>query len=224
MANRSYLYSIDFDLSRQERSDSDKILSIAEWNYNIPIAFKLLLSVRPRKCPSLLWNYKHPIALVGDYEQGKERLYDFLDDLAKQDMYDHKYLQDCIKLTEDFLEREDRRQQYFFMECGEIFDMSSIPLEDQNEVLWQQISNIDDEIKKFYSEISEINKKILDKEDELDSAKNKNVLLRIFTGKEDIPALERELRNLNRDKYSALGIDNWSEVLYFDFETRKNQD
>lgn len=224
MANRSYLYSIGFDFCRQERSCFDKVLSIAEWNYNIPIAFKILLSASPRKCPSLIWNHEHSIALVGDYEQGKERLYDFLYDLAKQDLYDHKYLQDCIKLTEDFLEREDRRQQYFLMECGEIFDMLSIPLEDQNEALWQQISNIDDEIKKFYSDISEINKKILDKEEELDSAKNKNVLLRIFTGKENIPALESELRNLNRDKYSALGIDNWSEVLYFDFELRKNQD
>ena len=47
MANRSYLYSADA-LPTAGAEKKPQAVGIAEWNYDIPLAFRLLLSAHPR--------------------------------------------------------------------------------------------------------------------------------------------------------------------------------
>lgn len=218
MANRSYLYSIDFDITQQKRAEQNKVLSISEWNYDIPISYKILLSVNTQKCHSLIWNYEHPIALTGDYEAGKNKLYEFLQQLYDLNLYDHEELHESIKLTKEFLDREDRKQKYFFLECGEIYDMEDTPLEEQNDDLLEAILGIEGGINEFINIVEELNNEIKVRKDKLKEVENASWTKRLFSKKTDTLSIEKEINDLKRKKLIELGIDNWADVLYFDFE------
>ena len=66
MANRSYLYSAD-TLPTSDVNQKPRVVGISEWNYDIPVAFRLLLSGYPRKCRSVIWDFPDEIAIAGDY-------------------------------------------------------------------------------------------------------------------------------------------------------------
>jgi hypothetical protein len=74
MANRSYLYATNtvpgIDVIQSKR----QIIGISEWNYDVPVVYKLLLSGNPRLCKSSIWDVPDLIAIVGDYSLGLERL------------------------------------------------------------------------------------------------------------------------------------------------------
>ncbi|NDV94111.1 hypothetical protein D0T84_04150 [Dysgonomonas sp. 521] len=218
MANRSYLYSIDFDVTQQKRTEQDKVLSISEWNYDIPISYKILLSVNTRKSHSLIWNYEHPIALTGDYEAGKNKLYEFLQRVYDLNLYDKEELQEIIKQTKEFLDREDRKQKYFFLECGEIYEMEDTPLEEQNDDLLEAILDVEADINEFINVVEELNNEIKVREEMLEEAKNASWIKKLFSKKVGIPSLEKDINYLKQQKIIELGIDNWTDVLYFDFE------
>jgi hypothetical protein len=126
MANRSYLYSADA-LPTAGADKKPRVVGIAEWNYDIPLAFRLLLSAHPRKCRSVIWDFPDEIALAGDYEQGVTRLLSYLDRIEQPEIAE---LRDEAR---EFLAANKRR--YFILECGEIFDMDSEPLAAQNDRL-----------------------------------------------------------------------------------------
>lgn len=221
MANRSYLYSIDFDLTKQLKSKDDRVASLSECNYVIPISFKILLSVNLQKCNSLIWNYEHPIALIGDYEMGKNKLYEFLEQLYDLKLYNNEELLERIKQTKEFLDRGDRKLKYFFLECGEIYDMKDAPLEEQNNALFESILNIEAEIKEYFQKIKDLNNQINAKEKELNEAKNLSWFKKFFSKEVDTLSLERDIKNLKQEKIIGLGIDNWTNVLYYDFEVKQ---
>ncbi len=52
MANRAYLYSTSF-LPGAE-TEFRRIVGLSEWSYDIPLAFKLLLTGNPHRCTSLI--------------------------------------------------------------------------------------------------------------------------------------------------------------------------
>ncbi len=67
MANRSYLYASDVSPQQIEQWSEGQQIGISEWNYDIPLVFKLLISGNTQPCRSLLWDESDPIALQGDY-------------------------------------------------------------------------------------------------------------------------------------------------------------
>jgi len=82
MANRSYLYSCDITPDEQDKTHLN---GIAEWNYDIPIVFKLLLSGGPKICRSSIWSLDKKIALVGDYDEGVNKLELFFQQIRRKD-------------------------------------------------------------------------------------------------------------------------------------------
>jgi hypothetical protein len=137
MANRSYLYSSNFAPSPEVNEADRRITGISSWRYDIPIVFKILLSGNPRKCLSSIWEGPEEIAIVGDYDQGLDRLLRFLDRIT---------LPEVIPLKEEarqFLTDEANKNRYFILECGEIFELYDEPLTELNDSLLAEIRNIE---------------------------------------------------------------------------------
>lgn len=136
MANRSYLYSVD-ELPIAGAEQKPRVVGISEWNYDIPLAFRLLLSAHPRKCHSLIWDYPDEIAVAGDYEQGVARLLGYLDELNRPE------LAELREEARAFLTAAENKRQYFVLECGEIFEMDLEPLTAQNERLLSELLDLE---------------------------------------------------------------------------------
>ena len=83
MANRSYLYS----LTNQPKSYYDRpesINDLSEWAYDVPLAYKILMSGNPQRCASLISDgfedevEKTPLyAITADFDIGFQRLLKF---------------------------------------------------------------------------------------------------------------------------------------------------
>ncbi len=205
MANRSYLYTIAFDPTERKKNATDRIASIAEYNYSIPLAFQILASQDPKISSSIVWDYEHPIAIVGNYAKGVAKLFSFLDEVKAKNLFPEKELSEQIEKTKTFLSRTDRTQEFAILECGEIFEMGDDELEEQNRNLFGEIKNIDKQIMDFHSEIERLNATIaqLEKDQSADEQKTK-----------------KKISELKREKWNSLAIDGWSDVLYFDFEAK----
>ena len=54
MANRSYLYNIDFNTFERPKTDEDIILSVSEYAYEIPLVYKVLVSINLTSTKSIL--------------------------------------------------------------------------------------------------------------------------------------------------------------------------
>src|SRR5690349_6988916 len=111
MANRSYLYASDLVPARDIDRSLRRIIGISEWNYDIPIAYKLLASGDPRSCMSSIWDFDGDIAIVSDYEAGVRRLFAYLDRIPES----------LIARDRDearkFLFSPENRRKYFVLEC-----------------------------------------------------------------------------------------------------------
>ena len=94
-----------------------KLVGVSEWNYDIPIAYKLLVTCNPQVCRSSIWKFDEDIAIAGEYEGGVHRLMSFLDQLPRSLI---QPLQD--EARESLMSPENRRR-FFILECGEIFEM-----------------------------------------------------------------------------------------------------
>ncbi|MFT3883272.1 MAG: hypothetical protein QM703_26915 [Gemmatales bacterium] len=139
MANRSYLYSAD-TLPTQEANTKPVAVGISEWNYDIPLAFRLLLSADPRKCRSLIWDFPDEIAIAGDYEYGVAHLFRYLDQIKDPEI---------VQLRDDarkFLGATENKRRYFILECGEIFELDSEPLAAQNDLLLSEVLEMESDL------------------------------------------------------------------------------
>ena len=83
MANRSYLYNLDFNRLDRPKTPEDSVLSVSEYAYEIPLSYKILLSNNTLNTKSILWGYEHPITISGNANKGKDSLFQFLDRLQK---------------------------------------------------------------------------------------------------------------------------------------------
>ena len=149
MANRSYLYGTNFEPSPEGDKEHRRVVGISEWNYDIPIAFKLLLSGNPKMCRSLLWDVPEEIALVGDYERGVASLFRFLDRIS---------LSEIVSLREEarqFLTSENNKSRYFVLECGEIFQMEDQAPSFHNERLLAEIQRVEAAAESILAELSQ---------------------------------------------------------------------
>ena len=147
MANRSYLYSANQDLS--------VLRDLSEWKSEVPLFHKIVLGVNTTIVNSVIWEYEHPIAIQGDFQGGLKKLYDFLDYLENQNHIDSTFLQSSRKQTlEFFAENNDRVLDLFFLEAGEAFDLigDMYPIEEQNQRLFKEITCIAQDIDRILAE------------------------------------------------------------------------
>jgi hypothetical protein len=196
MANRSYLYSSNLVPSPEANEGEGRMNGISEWNYDIPIAFKILLSANPRKCRSSIWEVPEEIAIAGDYDPGVDRLFRFLDRIALPEI---KSLKDEAR---QFLTADANKNRYFVLECGEIFEMDDEPLVEQNDRLLAEIRNIEPAMEAAIAQFSPTKPS---------EARSGGFFSRLLGSK----SLASE-KTIPPDAIHSLGLGNWSNILYFD--------
>ncbi|RMX14834.1 hypothetical protein EBQ34_08960 [Vandammella animalimorsus] len=119
------------------------------------MAYKILVSQNAHLSHSIIWDYPHPIAIQGEFEAGREKLFAFLKQLAAENIFDSVELQRQIRATEAFLEKN--RLRYAILECGEIYELEQTALEVQNQELFEQeILNIDDHLAACLAELGDM--------------------------------------------------------------------
>lgn len=195
MANRSYLYASDV-LPPQNAPVSDKMpyRSISEWNYDIPICFKLLLSCNPEARRSAIWNTEDPIAFVADYEAGLAALKDFLGQI------DFPGAHPLINEALAFLEKSENRRRHFVLEAGEIFDLKNEPMATQSAKLLRELQGAQEQATALLVSLRQV-----------PPPTTTSWLSRLLGGKKPAPAADPLM------PIYKLGLGNWSNILYFDF-------
>ena len=134
MANRSHLYSSEHIPDGTRRP----LTGIAEWSWDVPLVFKILVSDSPRACRSSIWELDEDIAIVANYEGGVKKLRDFLKRIERQDA--QPLLQEAL----DFLENPENRNTYFILEPGEIYECMDEEFHIQNANLIEEILRVED--------------------------------------------------------------------------------
>ena len=141
MANRSYMFCCSFlpgvDVPREGAAH---ITGISEWNYAIPLVARILVSAETRLCGSLIWEKAGEIALAGRYDAGLNRLEHFLARI------DHPAVASLRDEALTFLKAQGSVNDYLVLECGEIFEMSKVPIAEQAAGLLQDMRLLDAEI------------------------------------------------------------------------------
>ena len=188
MANRSYIFSIDFDRTKEERNDTKKVCGLSEYPYRIPLSYKILVSQDAKISDSIIWDYEHPIAIIADFYKGRQKLFDFLNDLLKKEIFEPIELEGQIKEAKKFLFDNAHENKYIILECGEIFEMETEKIPEENKKLFEtEIINIDETIEKHITGFQKMKDSFSQKE------------------------IETEM-------WSTLGIDFWDEILFYCFE------
>ncbi|MBD9402360.1 hypothetical protein [Comamonas sp. CMM02] len=198
MANRCYLYSTNVIPGASDELDDRKMIGIAEWDYEIPIVSKLLLSGNPKTCRSSLWENPEEIALIGDYASGVKNLENFLSQIELE------AAQNLIAETIEFLNRPENQNQYFVFECGEIFDMGDTPLFEQNLALLEELKNMQPEVERALQSLVP---------PPIEVHKSAGFFAKLFGRNSKFSVPVHDLMKSIDD----LGLGNWSNILYFDF-------
>jgi hypothetical protein len=196
VANRSYLYSTNAVPGTKSLQEKPKLRGIAEWNYDVPLVFKLLLSGNPRPCQSSIWEVTEAIAIAGDYGDGVERLTRFLKEIQAP------IAQPVIQEALAFLADDSNRNLYFVLESGEIFEMEEEPLAEQNRLLIEEIGTLDAVIKDALLSIEHPQRS---------EVKKPSFLSKMFGSS---PTPTDETVDLLK-KIHSLGLGAWSNALYF---------
>lgn len=187
MANRSYLYSSNDLPGSLEWSEKKKLQGIAEFRYDIPLLFKILLTGDPVACRSSIWETPEKIAIAGDYSQGLENLTRYLNRVT-----DPAALP-LVGESVEFLGAQKQARTHFILECGEIFDLTEGSLAEKNT--------------KLLAEIREIGAGIDQLPVPRPAATKQGLLARLFKLQAPDPL----------SPYYEIGLGAWSEILYFDF-------
>lgn len=137
LANRSYLYSCNIVPGTDAGAVARKRIGLSEWNWETPLVFRLLLSGKPRVCPSTIWDLEDEIAIVGDYAQGVEKLRAFLARITLPEA------QPLIAEAMAFLDDEANRQAWLVLECGELYDMEDADMAALNRDMLASIQDVD---------------------------------------------------------------------------------
>lgn len=189
MANRSYLYSCN--TVPGHHAETKHFAGLSEWNYSTPLIYKILLSANPEMCTSSIWDIPEKIAIVGEYEQGVKNLESFLEQIKRDDA--QPLLQEALS----FLKDEANRNEYFVLECGELYEMSNVDIFLQNKELFDEI----EDIKSEYEYALWLIQRPL-------PAQSGGLLSRLFN--------RQKPPSNTLDSIHALGLGNWSNELYQD--------
>ena len=197
MANRSYLYTTNHLPESPEWEEVRDLHSISEWNYDIPLAFKLLLAGNPMAVKSSIWETPEKIAIAGDFETGLAALNDYLSRLPPE-------AETLVAETKSFLTKASNERKYFILECGEIFDMEEGLLEAKNLALIEEIKSIRNEI-----DALAVPKLIIPEVPE------RGFLDKLLGRKQETQ------KHDPLEPFYGLGLGNWSNILYFQFGEEK---
>jgi len=217
MANRSYLYALNTDPGEYKTQTNSILHGISEYKHYIPLPFQILVSADTRMCDSLIFNHRHPLAICGRYQHGKERLFDFLEALSTRRLYPETELRQRINSSLAFFNENNSTLSYTLLECGELFEMSDEEPEKQNNELLEEILNIEDMIADFYTELDVFNLRLQNLQRQLnEQLKPQYLLQKLFQKKAepDTTAIEKEIAKIEQEKWFILGIDSWSRHLY----------
>ena len=204
MANRSYLYSVNEIPTK--KSSPDFITGLSEFSWDIPLIYKILLTGNPQKCSSIIWDNQQ-IGIVSNYQDGVRKLETFLDILEQEDINNKNEFQKHHKEIMNFLKKESNKDMYIVLEAGEIFDAEEIQLD-------ESVSHVIDEIKSISKDLDQL------LETKAKPKKWYSIFRDIFSKSERKNEI---LRKLKSDWKNELGIDCWSNNLYFDFPKKRKK-
>lgn len=190
MANRSYLYATD--RLPDGRADSSWI-GLSEWNYDIPLVYKLLLSGSPQVCLSTIWPDIGNIAIASPYALGLQQLERFLSQIHCDDA--RPLIQEAVA----FLTAQRNRRGYFVLECGEIFAMENLDTVAQCDELVGNLCNLEQEVSEALNLLNQ------------SCVKPASLLSKLF------PRRSLSMDNQTKQRQlDELGLGNWSNTLYYD--------
>lgn len=195
MANRSYLYSALNLPHDGQPPESLGIRGISEFNYDIPLIYKLLVSGHPQPCRSLIWPHMGDLAIAGDFEMGVARLKDFLTQIKNPDA------KPLIDEALEFLAAPTSQGHYFILECGEIYEMIEGDSLDQNQQLLNEIQNLNPAISQTLSQLQP------------SATQPQGFWSRMFGSKAPTQPPANAAETLEK-----LGLGNWSSTLYYSFD------
>lgn len=200
MANRSYLYSSNI-IPGLFTTRTRSIKGIGEYNYDIPLIYKILMSGQPQPCFSLIWEEPDPTALIADYTEGLARLSQLLVEITVP------IAKPLILQTLQFLNNEENKSQYLFLECGELYYM-----EDKNP--YKQNLEVLRDIESYstMTDFSFINEELLEKTAALEKTFLEE---RGLVGQTLDDKTQQELNAILLQPYYDLGLGTWSNVLYY---------
>ena len=197
MANRSYLYTTNHLPESPEWEKTMDLHSISEWNYDIPVAFKLLLAGNPIAVKSSIWESPEKIAIAGDFRAGLAALYEYLARLPHQ-------AETLVIETKAFLSKASNERKYFILECGEIFDMEEGTPEVKNLELIEEIKLLSNGIQSIPVPKPAVH----------DGTKGGSF--------DKLSGRKRKSPKSDPLKpFYGLGLSNWSNILYFQFGEQK---
>lgn len=194
MANRSYLYACNHVPGESETPEQN-LIGLSECNYAIPLVYKILLNGNARVCRSRIWNTQDEIAIVGEFDAGLQQLTDFLARIEIEEA------QSDIEKTIEFLNKPENRAKYILLECGEIFDMTDVDMAMQNTVLLKTIAEPHNAMEQA---LMAINSPVVQSE---------KSRFEFFKRKFSKPKASPE----SLCAIAEIGVNNWSNILYFDF-------
>lgn len=100
------------------------VLALGEFGWGIPTIYKLLVSVRPQPCRSVVFGHDGPLAIAGDREGGLTLLKTLRGNLSNTAPA-AKSLDEAIA----YLSKAHIDHPYFLLEPGEILELESGPLD-----------------------------------------------------------------------------------------------
>lgn len=187
MANRSYLFS-----SNGQFNDKNSLVltGLSEWNYEIPLLYKLLFSGNNAvHCPSLIWDLEDPLAISISYEVAIDNLYCFKDAVSSI------YSSETIKSAIQFLSKEGNKDEFLILEPYEIYLLNEEDCFKQQQELLAELKSFD--INKAAKDLIHSN-----------TTHNKKAFTSIFKRSSiDYSHLENSL--------NGLGFNEWSNNLYY---------
>ncbi|MBQ3824709.1 MAG: hypothetical protein II811_01090, partial [Spirochaetaceae bacterium] len=137
--NRSYVYAFD----RAADGRIVRVVALSESEANIPLIYRILVSVNPTAAKSIVFDSDEKIAITASYDMGLSRLSAFFIQLPEE------YRERCDKVL-SFLREEKNRRMYIHLECAEIYEMDddADDIAAKNAKLIEELSHIEDEMKK----------------------------------------------------------------------------
>ncbi len=137
MANCSYLYASP---SIPDRKKITPFKGLSEWANDIPLSHKIMVSVDTQYCTSTIWDTDDKIALCGNYNDGFQRLLNFMNRITFEP------LKEPIAETISFLSAPENIQEIAVIEPLEIFEFYDEAPTFLTTELMKALGNLDSEI------------------------------------------------------------------------------
>lgn len=195
MANRSYIYGLK----------NNKHLSIGEYPYKIPYAFRILAAFDNSAVDSDLFD--KAVGIKADFQKGRTALYRLLDYLIETgQMEDHEAFVTQVAATKTFLDAIDA--DFILLENGEIYSLYTNP--EGHYLDGPGLERANDHAVKDYQWIGE----------DIDNLEKFRITpdLIFVTDHERILEIYKWLIDLKDTWKEQLGLDAWSNILYFQFK------